>query len=149
MGDKSTFIRNDSILPNTASRQSKQVTGSSRRVLVVDDNRDARESLALLLRGLCYEVATARDSQSALETAASFLPQVVILDIIMPGVSGFRTAELMRQQPKLSDIVIISVTGWQQNVDDWLSKHSGCDYHLLKPLDVSRLETILDKHCSS
>jgi CheY-like chemotaxis protein len=145
MNEKNSLSQDDSILSNTAQR-SKRVVPSSRRVLVVDDNRDARESLALLLRSQCYEVATARDSQSALETAASFLPEVVILDIIMPGVSGFRTAELMRQHPALQDVVIISVTGWQQDVDDWLSKHSGCDYHLLKPLDLGKLETILQKH---
>ncbi len=119
---------------------------SSRRILVVDDNRDARESLATLLRGMGYSVETARDSVSALETAASFLPQVVILDIVMPGASGFKTAELLRRQPLLENIVIITVTGWQDTLDDWLSKHAGCNYHLLKPLDMWALETILEKH---
>jgi CheY-like chemotaxis protein len=131
------------------TEQTKQKALPPRRILVVDDNRDARESLATLLRGLGYSVETARDSASALETAASFLPQVVILDIIMPGVSGFRTAELMRQQPLLHNIVIITVTGWQETLDDWLSKNAGCNYHLLKPLDMERLETILQKYLPS
>ncbi len=146
MGEKNTLTRDSTMRSSSASQSSQQATPQSRRVLVVDDNRDARDSLALLLRGLCCEVTTARDSQSALETAASFLPQVVILDIVMPGVSGFKTAELMRQQAELRDITIISVTGWQEDVDDWLSKHSGCDYHLLKPLDIEALQKILAKH---
>jgi two-component system, sensor histidine kinase len=144
MSEKTTLSRDDSRLSNAASQRSKRV--AAHRVLVVDDNRDARDSLALLLKTSGYSVETARDSGSALETAASFLPQVVILDIIMPGASGLKTAELMRLHPDLHDIIIISVTGWQHDVDDWLSKHSGCDYHLLKPLDIGKLETILQKH---
>jgi CheY-like chemotaxis protein len=146
MEEKSIVIRDNSVVLDSGPQHLTQVTPPSRRVLVVDDNRDARESLATLLRSMCYEVATARDSTSALETATTFQPHVAILDIIMPGVSGFRTAELLRQQPGLRDITLISVTGWQDDIDDWLSKHSGCNYHLLKPLNTDVLVGILQKH---
>jgi CheY-like chemotaxis protein len=145
MNKKNFPSQNDSMLSNSAVPRPK-LAPSSHRILVVDDNRDARESLALLLRSQCYEVATARDSDSALETAVSFLPQVVILDIIMPGASGFKTAERLREQETLRDLVIITTTGYQQEPDDFLSKHSGANYHLLKPLDMDVLQEILEKH---
>jgi CheY-like chemotaxis protein len=131
---------------SSTSEKTKPDEGSHRRVLVVDDNRDARDSLALLLGAKGYAVLTARDSSSALEAAATFQPRVAILDIVMPGASGFKTAELLRQQEGLRDIIIITVTGWQDEMDDWLSKHAGANYHLLKPLDMEKLQTILDKH---
>jgi CheY-like chemotaxis protein len=133
----------DALEPRQNSKQDKTL---ERRILVVDDNKSARTSLAYLLTIMGYSVCTASDSTSALEVAKTFRPQLAIIDIIMPGVSGFGTAELLRKQEGLRDITIVTVTSWQEEIDDWLSKNAGCNYHLHKPLDLARLETILQQH---
>jgi two-component system, sensor histidine kinase len=141
---------NDSALalePSSARDETPKQDALPRgRILVVDDNKDARNSLATFLTSMGYSVCTARDSVSALEAAQTLQPQLAILDIVMPGGSGFKTAELLRRQPALSTIIIVSVTGWQDEMDGWLSRHAGCDYHLLKPLEVDKLEPILQLH---
>jgi CheY-like chemotaxis protein len=132
---------------SSAAKQEDSATGATaRRVLVADDNRDAREALSLFLGGMGYTVATARDGAAALELARTFQPHLVILDVLMPGASGFRTAELLREEPFMQDVVIVTMTGWQQTTDDWLAKHAGADYHLLKPLNTQNLQDILHKH---
>lgn len=126
---------------------SLSATAASRgRILVVDDNRDARDSLALVLRTMGYAVQTAGDGESALTTALEFKPQLALLDVVMPGASGFRTAERLRQLEGLRDIIIVTVTAWQEEVDDFLSKNAGADYHLLKPIDMAALQKILEEH---
>jgi two-component system, chemotaxis family, CheB/CheR fusion protein len=113
-----------------------------RRILIVDDNKDARESLATLLREHGYLALTAHDGYSAIERAAEFKPHAVLLDIVMPGISGFKVAEMLRKQAALADALLITVTGWQQDVDGWLSKDAGCDYHFQKPLDFAVLDEL-------
>jgi CheY-like chemotaxis protein len=145
--DTTKALRQGAILGDAAELQNvKQDKALERRILVVDDNKSARTSLANLLTLMGYSVCTAHDSTSALEVAQTFQPQLAILDIVMPGGSGFKTAELLRRQEGLRNITIVSVTGWQDEMDDWLSKHAGCDYHLLKPIDMDKLEAILQKH---
>jgi two-component system, OmpR family, response regulator len=111
--------------------------------LIVDDNQDARESLALLLREHGYMALTAHDGYSAIERATEFRPHAVLLDIVMPGISGFRVAEVIRKQPSLANALLISVTGYQQTADDWLSRNAGCDYHFEKPLEFAILDELL------
>jgi CheY-like chemotaxis protein len=115
----------------------------TRRVLIVDDNKDARHSLATLLSELGYLVQTAQNGQVALELALDFLPHVMLLDIVMPEMSGFALAEKVRRHALLRDTVLITLTGWEEDTDAWLSMQAGCDYHLLKPVDPSVLETLL------
>jgi CheY-like chemotaxis protein len=116
---------------------------SSRRVLIVDDNQDGRESLANLLRELGFVVTTAADGTRALSCAESFQPDVVLLDILMPGINGFQVAERLRQHPQLANILLISMSGFPLETDDLRWQRSGFDYHLLKPMDLYVLEPLL------
>jgi CheY-like chemotaxis protein len=127
----------------TEMSDKKTDQATPRRILIVDDNKDARESLATLLREHGYMALTAHDGYSAIERATEFKPHAVLLDIVMPGISGFKVAEMLRKQPAFADVLLITVTGWQQDVDDWLSKNAGCDYHFEKPLEFDVLDTLL------
>ncbi len=115
------------------------------RVLVVDDNRDAAESLAKLLKALGNEVRITYDGPSALEEAATFRPNVVLLDIGLPGMSGYDVARRMRQMPEVKDAVLIAQTGWGQDEDRRLSEEAGFNAHLVKPLDATELRRLLAK----
>jgi CheY-like chemotaxis protein len=127
----------------TDEQQKRKSPQPLHRILVVDDNKDARESTATLLREFGYFVATAHDGESALERALKFKPHVMLLDVVMPGISGYKVAERVRCNPSLYDTILITLTGFTQYADGWLSEHVGCDYHLLKPLDPFVLECLL------
>ncbi|HVF62127.1 MAG TPA: ATP-binding protein [Thermoanaerobaculia bacterium] len=114
-----------------------------RRVLVVDDNRDAAESLAMLLKLLGSEVHVAYDGPGALEAVTSYRPSVVLLDIGMPGMDGHEVARRIRSQPELQDVALIAITGWGQEEDRRRSHEAGFDSHLIKPVDVGALEGLL------
>jgi CheY-like chemotaxis protein len=116
---------------------------SSRRLLVVDDNHDAADSLALLLEGLGNEVITTHDGPSSLHILENFQPTVVFLDIGMPGMDGFEVARRIRQQPKGQDITLIALTGWGQEEDRRQSREAGINHHLVKPVDLETLKALL------
>jgi two-component system, chemotaxis family, CheB/CheR fusion protein len=127
-----------------SSREKNQATAKvRRRVLIVDDNSDTRESLATLLREHGCMVRTAYDGQNALETAEEFRPHIVLLDIIMPGESGYKVAEKIRANPVLEGVLLIAISGWAEEDTHWRSKHAGFDYHLVKPINPTALETLL------
>jgi len=113
-----------------------------RRVLVVDDNQDAAESLAMLLRLLGAEVGVAYGGAAAMKMLASFHPSVMLLDIGMPGMDGYEVARRVRADPALSDVLLIAVSGWGQEEDRRRSQSAGFDHHLIKPADVSALEAL-------
>lgn len=113
------------------------------RVLVVDDNKDSRDSLATLLREDGCLVQVAHDGQSALETVETFKPNVILLDILMPGINGYKVAEQLRKDPKHEGVLLIAMSGWAEEETHWRSKHAGFDYHLTKPIDVAALDTLL------
>ena len=116
-----------------------------RRILVVDDNVDAAESLARLLRRLYgQDVRVAHDGPGALETAAQFFPEVVLLDIGMPGMDGYEVAHLLRLDPNFSALKLIALTGWGQETDRLRSKAVGFDLHLVKPVDPDALRRLLE-----
>jgi signal transduction histidine kinase/ActR/RegA family two-component response regulator len=117
---------------------------TQRRVLVVDDNRDAAESMRLLLELLGAEVRVAYDGQDALELLESYQPAVVLLDIGMPGMDGHEVARRIRQRPQLGNVTLIALTGWGQDEDRRRSELAGFDHHLIKPADVRTLESLLD-----
>jgi PAS domain S-box-containing protein len=116
---------------------------ASRRVLVVDDNCDAAESLGMLLRLLGADVRVVNNGPDALEALTIFKPAAVLLDIGMPGMDGHEVARRIRQQPEFQDVTLIALTGWGQEKDRRGSQSAGFDYHLTKPADVSALETLL------
>ncbi len=113
------------------------------RVLVVDDNRDAAESLGMLLKLLGAEVQVVFSGPDALEALATYRPSVVLLDIGMPGMDGHEVARRIRQQRGSEEMTLIALTGWGQEEDRRRSQSAGFDYHLIKPADVNALETLL------
>ena len=113
------------------------------RILVVDDNQDSAESLAMLLHILGHEVKTARDGESALATAPEFRPDVAILDIGLPKMNGYDLAKQMREQPWARNVVLVALTGWGQEQHGGRSAESGFNHHLTKPVEVEVLQRIL------
>ena len=115
----------------------------SRRVLVVDDNEDSAESLTVLLRLKGHTVESRHDGRGAVETAELFRPEVILLDLGMPGLSGYEVCREIRNQPWGSEMLLIAQTGWGQDQDRQRTKDAGFDGHLTKPIDLARLEKIL------
>ncbi len=113
-----------------------------RRVLVVDDNRDAAESLAMMLRLAGHEVHTAYDGQEAVEAAGWFRPELALLDIGMPRLNGYDACRRIREQPWGRGIVVVALTGWGQEEDKRRAKEASFDEHLTKPVDPAALEKI-------
>ncbi len=114
-----------------------------RRVLVVDDNADAADSLALVLRLEGQEVCVAHDGTKALELAAAFRPEVVFLDLGMPGMDGYEVARRLRGQPGLEQVVLVALTGWGQDEDRRRTREARFDHHLTKPADPEALRRLL------
>jgi signal transduction histidine kinase/CheY-like chemotaxis protein len=115
----------------------------SRKILIVDDSRDGGESLAMLLRVLGAEVALAHSGRAALDCINSFRPDVVLLDIGMPGMDGYEVARRIRANPKNRDISLIALTGWGQDEDRQRSTAAGFNHHLVKPADIDQLRQLL------
>lgn len=113
------------------------------RILVVDDNIDAANSLAILLRIAEYEVLTAFDGPSAIALANEFLPALIFLDIGMPGMDGIEVARQLRQDPKLQNVRLVAVTGWGQPEDRERTAAAGFDQHLVKPIEPDMLQKVL------
>ncbi|HWY88630.1 MAG TPA: CHASE3 domain-containing protein [Gemmataceae bacterium] len=121
---------------------------SPQRVLVVDDNQDSAESLGMLLRLRGNEVRTAYDGLAAIEAARAFHPEVVVLDIGLPGMNGYDVARQMRKMPELQGALLIAQTGWGQDEDRRRSEEVGFDAHLVKPVDAAALQDLLSRHVS-
>lgn len=116
---------------------------SGRRILIVDDNRDAAASLAMLLQLTGNETETAFDGPGAIDAAATFKPDTVLLDIGLPGLNGYEVARRMRQESWGKTLKLIAVTGWGQLEDRQRSKEAGFDAHMVKPVDHDLLAKIL------
>jgi PAS domain S-box-containing protein len=116
---------------------------SAHRILVVDDSRDAAESLALLLGSLGADVHTARDGPAALDELDSYRPSVMLLDIGMPGMDGLEVARRARQRRDSRDLTVIALSGWGQDEDRRRSREAGIDYHMVKPVDLDELGRLL------
>jgi PAS domain S-box-containing protein len=114
------------------------------RILVADDNRDAAESLALVLRFSGYEVSIAFNGIEALEVASHVRPRAAIIDIGMPGMSGHEVARRMRLEAWGRNAVLIALTGWGQEQDKQAAKAAGFDEHMTKPVNLDDVERILD-----
>lgn len=114
-----------------------------RRVLVVDDNHDAADSLAMLLKLSRQEVRVAYDGPSALVQAKDFRPEVIMLDIGMPGMDGYEVARKLKAEPDSERIVLIAVTGWGQEEDQQRSRAAGFDAHMIKPANPQTLQEFL------
>ena len=124
-------------------RRPEPTRQSGRRVMVVDDNRDAAESLAMLLGLQGHEVTVAHDGPSALELAQSFRPAAVFLDLGMPGMDGYEVARRLRRQPGLEGVVLAALTGWGQPEDRRRTAEAGFDHHLVKPPEPDVVQGLL------
>jgi two-component system, chemotaxis family, CheB/CheR fusion protein len=114
-----------------------------RRVLVVEDNRDSIESLTMLLNLAGYETHAAKDGLEATEAAATFRPDVILLDIGLPKLNGYEVARKIREQPWGRDMVLVALTGWGQEEDRRRSQEAGFNHHLTKPVDPDTLSKLL------
>lgn len=114
-----------------------------RRILVVDDNEDAAESLAALLRIFGHQVEVAFDGEQALVRAPAWQPQVVLLDVGMPRMDGHEVARRMRAEPWGAAMKIVALSGFGDGADRDRSREAGCDDHLVKPVSPTDLERVI------
>ena len=115
---------------------------AARRVLVVDDNADAAESLAMLLEANGDAVRVAYDGEEALGAEGDFRPEVVLLDIGMPKLSGYEVARRIRDA-RGGDVLIVAITGWGQEEDRRRAREAGFDHHFTKPVDYQALLDVI------
>jgi CheY-like chemotaxis protein len=116
-----------------------------RRILVVDDNLDAAESLAALLRHMGHDVQVARDGRAALEAARLNSPQLVLLDLGMPGVDGYGVVQRLRRENGFDSVPFIAVTGSGLPADLRRTRDAGFDAHLVKPVALDTLRQVLER----
>jgi PAS domain S-box-containing protein len=116
-----------------------------RRILVVDDNADAAATLGELLAALGHEVMVRFDGKSALADAASFRPQVLVLDIGLPDIDGYELARRLRSEAPTAQARYLALTGYGQPHDRTLAHAAGFDHHFVKPVDIAALQAVLDR----
>jgi CheY-like chemotaxis protein len=116
-----------------------------RRLLVVDDNRDAADTLAMLLSFLGYDTQTAYNGQEALTLAASFCPDMVILDINMPVMDGYQAAKELRSTKDKTRLVLVALTAKGSDDDKEEARRAGFDFHVLKPVDGEALAGLVER----
>ena len=130
-----------SLPPMTAAR-----ANPPQRVLVVDDNRDAAETLAELVELWGFDVEIAHDGLAALQRATEWEPGLVFLDIGMPGLNGYEVARRLRADHRFEDVTLVALTGYGQQEDFERSRAAGFDHHLVKPVEVAQLQTLLHRN---
>ena len=116
------------------------------RILIVDDNADAADGLAMILEMEGDQVRVAYNGEAALEAAAEFRPEAVVLDIGMPGIDGYEVARRLKESPETRDALLIAMTGWGQPRDRRRSARAGFDLHVVKPVEPIELERLLDEY---
>ena len=126
-----------------APERSLAPASARRRVLIADDNEDAAETLASMLSFLGYETRRAHDGMQALKACDEFHPEVALLDIGMPKVSGYDVARYLRSRPWGSGVLLVAITGWGQAEDRERAVEAGFDHHLVKPVDPDALASLL------
>ncbi len=129
-------------------RASTAVSGTraqskARRILVVDDNEDAANTLAMILKLEGHDVDTAYSGAEAFERIEKFRPEIVLLDIGLPGLDGYQVAERVRMQPALRDVHLVAMTGYGQEADRQRTREAGFAAHLVKPVDFDDLSHAL------
>jgi CheY-like chemotaxis protein len=127
----------------SAKDSSADVPTGSRRVLIVDDNEDSAESMAVLLRLQGHEVHLAYDGASALEEAHVFRPELMFLDLDLPKLDGYEVARRLRPEPAMRGVTLVAMTGYGQEEDRQRTQEAGFKLHLVKPIDFGRLEELL------
>ncbi|HEX6903217.1 MAG TPA: ATP-binding protein [Thermoanaerobaculia bacterium] len=147
-GQGSEFMIRLPVIPRAAepdARPEAPVPSPARplRILVVDDNEDTAEMMSLLLELEGHDVQVAHSGPSALEAAAARRPDVIVLDIGLPGLDGYQVAQRLRQDPAFKDVILIAASGYGQEADRRRSWEAGFDHHLVKPVDPGELRRLL------
>ena len=115
------------------------------RVLIVDDNEDYTETAALLFGAWDHEIKVAHTGPEALQVASDFEPEVILLDIGLAEIDGYEVARQLRRDPRFKDTLMIAVSGYGRNSDRQLSREAGFDEHLVKPVDLEKLNRVLSE----
>lgn len=150
-GKGSTFVVRlpvEDVEPSHEEHEEGQRSGNMKRhkrVLIVDDNKDGAEALAMYTQLLGHTTSVAFNGAEAIEQVSSFKPDVVFLDIGLPGMSGFEVAQLMRGMPEAVATKLVAVTGWGSEETKKKAKDAGFDEHLTKPVDLTRVESVLEQ----
>jgi CheY-like chemotaxis protein len=131
------------LVQNTSNASPTTRETLRRRILIADDNRDSAETLAALLRMEGHEVTSVHDGPVALSVFGELKPDVALLDIGMPGLTGYEVARKMRQSAPRAPLTLIAITGWGQDIDKERAFAAGFDHHLTKPVDPQRLVELL------
>ncbi len=113
------------------------------RILLVDDNRDSADSLAMLLELKGHEVRIAYDGEQAIQVAPRFVPHLAVIDIAMPKMDGYATLAALREMPELADTVYAAMTGFGHASDRERTREAGFDAHLVKPVELALFEALL------
>ena len=129
--------------PRAADDQDESAAKTALRILIVDDDKDGADCLAMMLKMMGNETRTAHDGQEGIEAAEAFRPDVVLLDIGLPKLSGYEACRRLREQPRGKNIIIIAITGWGQDEDRRRSHEAGFDNHMVKPVDPTALMKVL------
>jgi two-component system, sensor histidine kinase len=130
-------------LPTEAPTRLTRLAFSGRRILIIDDNQDAADTLSTLLTAYGGVVTVAYDGRDALAKVDAFAPEVTLLDIGMPGMDGYEVARRIRADGRHEDMLLIALTGWGQEKDRRRSRAAGIDHHLVKPPDIDKLKDLL------
>jgi CheY-like chemotaxis protein len=125
-----------------SDRDRERKAATPRRVLVVDDNVDAALSLSRLLQAAGHEVEAVHDGLAALASAPKWRPEVILLDIGLPGIDGYEVARRLRSQPETRGAVLVALTGYGQDEDRRRSQEAGFDHHLVKPVERGSLQRL-------
>jgi PAS domain S-box-containing protein len=133
------------VRPTVPVGNSSVASGKGRRLLVVDDNKDAAKSLAMLLKFRGYQTQTANDGEAAVSSAQSFQPDIILLDIGLPKLNGYDACRAIRAQSGDKQPLIVALTGWGQEEDRRKSAEAGFDAHLVKPIDYESLVKVLEE----
>jgi PAS domain S-box-containing protein len=153
LGQGSTFtVRLPCLPPQVEASQpaaaARTAPGRGLKVLLVDDNIDAAETLATVLGMSEHRTRTVHDGVKVLACALEFQPDVILLDIGLPGMSGHEVAAQLRREPRFARTLLIAITGWGTEQDRRRTQEAGFDHHLTKPIDFSALESLLQAACS-
>jgi CheY-like chemotaxis protein len=127
----------------TAPASSPQRTNRRLRILVVEDNRDAAESLRILLELMGHDVKVTYSGPEGVAAAAAWDPQVIVCDIGLPGLDGYAVARAVRQAPATAHVCLIALTGYGSDDDRRRAHEAGFDFHLVKPAPPEVLEELL------
>ena len=127
----------------SAAPQDGPTSSNRLMVMIVEDNEDAAESMALLVQSWGHEVLVAKDGRNALELLRDKRPEIVLIDIGLPSMNGYEVARRIRAMPEMAEVFLVALTGYGREQDRNAALQAGFNIHLVKPLEPDRLQTLL------